>query len=67
MMMEDQLERSRLETKGIMEMKKKVEGILEGLGQDDTTENITPAVDLNGAAPRDDGCEAWDELDKHFH
>ena len=31
-MMQDQLERSRAETKGIREMKGKVEAILEGLG-----------------------------------
>lgn len=32
MMMEDQLARSRAETEGVLKMKEKVEGILEGLG-----------------------------------
>ncbi len=32
MMMEEQLERSRVETEGIWKMKEKVEGVLVGLG-----------------------------------
>jgi mediator of RNA polymerase II transcription subunit 7 len=64
-MMEDQLERSRAETRGIMEGKEKVERILEGLrdgkgGAGDTV--MKDEEDRN----LENGSDVWDELDREF-
>ena len=69
MMMEDQLERSNREIEGIMEMKKKVEGVIQGLGQVDTADIGTPlAQETDDEATARAECEtnAWDELEKEF-
>jgi mediator of RNA polymerase II transcription subunit 7 len=65
-MMEDQLERSRAETRGIMEGKEKVEKILEGLskapisGRDDLMQGPAEETIIK------DGSDIWEELDKEF-
>ena len=69
MMMEDQLERSNRETEGIMEMKKKVEGVIQGLGQVDVADTGTPSTPIadgetTARAARE--INAWDELEKEF-
>jgi mediator of RNA polymerase II transcription subunit 7 len=64
-MMQDQLEKSKAETQGIMEMKEKVVGILEGLGQAKWAE-----IDTNGQANDgvniDDDSDVWWQLEKEF-
>jgi mediator of RNA polymerase II transcription subunit 7 len=62
-MMQDQVERSRAETRGIREMKEKVETILEGLSQaklDDTSGDVVQEV-----LP-EEGADIWKELEKEF-
>jgi len=62
-MMQDQVERSRAETRGIREMKEKVETILEGLSQanvDDTSGDV-----VRETLP-EEGADIWEELEKEF-
>ena len=69
MMMEDQLERSNRETEGIMEMKKKVEGVIQGLGQVDVADigtPLMPIMDRKTTARAAREINAWDELEKEF-
>jgi mediator of RNA polymerase II transcription subunit 7 len=62
-MMQNQLDRSRAETQGIMEMKEKVEVILEGLSQaklkeDEHTEG--------GEKKVEEGRDIWEALEKEY-
>ena len=67
LMMQDQLEKSRAEMRGIMEGKEKVEKILEGLalGQgsslDDAMQGVTEEEKI------EDGSDVWEELEKEFY
>ncbi|EKD13959.1 uncharacterized protein L3040_005430 [Drepanopeziza brunnea f. sp. 'multigermtubi'] len=64
LMMREQLERSRAETRGIREMKERVEGVLEGLAAKGV-ENL--AVDVQMEEPvADRGREVWEELERQF-
>ncbi|KAL3421646.1 hypothetical protein PVAG01_05802 [Phlyctema vagabunda] len=65
LMMQDQLDKSRAETEGIMKMKEKVEGILEGLGQAKLAKKEDATMNGTGdeqAIERD----IWAELDQEF-
>ena len=66
-MMEDQLERSRAETKGILEGKEKVEKILEGLTK---AQMAGEDVDMQQGATEEnkieDESDIWKELEKEF-
>lgn len=68
LMMQDQLERSRAETEGIMKMKGEVEGILEGLGDI----GLGDALDIKDVSekmidlPVEEGRDIWDELHRQF-
>lgn len=70
LMMQDQLDKSREETKAIGEMKAKVEGILEGLGRAkliDTEEDVVMDDEESKEVDVDeDGKAVWDELEKEF-
>lgn len=68
LMMRDQLERSRAETKGIVDMKREVEGILKALG---TTGLVDGDGDEKMTADEDEDeergeREVWEELERHF-
>ncbi|KAF4631140.1 hypothetical protein G7Y89_g6993 [Cudoniella acicularis] len=65
LMMQDQLEKSRAETEGIMKMKAKVEGILEGLGQAKLAEMKNGKLD-GDCDNFEEGRDIWDELEKEF-
>lgn len=69
LMMQDQLDKSRAETAGILAMKEKVEGILEGLSQAKLAEVSEESI-LNTAESKEDleedGKEVWDELEREF-
>ncbi|EPE25331.1 Mediator hinge subcomplex-like protein [Glarea lozoyensis ATCC 20868] len=62
LMMEEQLERSRAETRGIREGKEKVEVILEGLGKVKMGEEVVEG----GEEVREEGWDVWEELDREF-
>lgn len=68
-MMQDQLERSRAETKGIREMKGKVEAILEGLGAGLSVEK-GGLEDVIGKRDEvellEEGRDVWQELEREF-
>jgi mediator of RNA polymerase II transcription subunit 7 len=67
MMMEEQLERSKQETRGIEGMKIKVEGILKGLGDAKLRDGEDKDTESEGAKAEDDlDTAAWDELEKQF-
>jgi mediator of RNA polymerase II transcription subunit 7 len=62
-MMQNQLDRSRAETQGIMEMKEKVEGILEGLSQAKLKED----EHREGGKERvEEGRDIWEALEKDY-
>lgn len=65
LMMQDQLDRSRAETEGIMKMKEKVEGILEGLGQ---AKLVETEVKKNAVEEieEDPSKEVWAQLNEEF-
>lgn len=63
MMMEDQLRRSQAERKGIKDLKEKVEGILEGLGQAKLAEVDTEVV---VEVEVEDMKETWEVLEREF-
>ena len=65
-MMQDQLERSKAETEGILNMKEKVEGILEGLGQAKLAEIDLPEDEIMEEPEEEAGKVVWDELEKEF-
>lgn len=62
-MMQEQLERSKAETKGIMDMKEKVEGILEGLDRASVGEEKW--MDGN-VGMKEKGGDVWEELEREF-
>ncbi|CAG8953655.1 hypothetical protein HYFRA_00010114 [Hymenoscyphus fraxineus] len=62
LMMQDQLEKSRAETKGIMEMKEKVEGILEGLAKT----GLGSEGKGMGGGMVERGVDVWEELEREF-
>ena len=69
LMMQDQLERSRAETKGIREMKGKVEAILEGLGvglsvEKDGLEDVIG--NREEVEVLEEGRDVWQELEREF-
>lgn len=65
-MMQDQLDRSKAETEGILRMKEKVEGILEGLGQANLAESNDINMDGTNTTDKDVEKSIWDELEKEF-
>ena len=68
-MMQDQLERSRAETRAIGEMKKKVEGILEGLsvGLGVEKNGLENGVDVRHEREVvEEGRDGWEELEREF-
>ena len=67
LMMQSQLDQSRKETQGIREMKTKVEGILEGLGQAKLagSEDVIAAVDEK-VGVLEEGRDVWEELESMF-
>ncbi|KAK0120318.1 Mediator of RNA polymerase II transcription subunit 7 [Cadophora gregata] len=69
LMMQDQLDRSRAETKGIREMKVKVETILEGLGaglelDKGVLEGVVGKKEERKVV--EEGKDVWDELERKF-
>ncbi|KAL5328266.1 hypothetical protein ACEPPN_001764 [Leptodophora sp. 'Broadleaf-Isolate-01'] len=69
LMMQDQLERSRAETRAIGEMKKKVEGILEGLsvGLGVEKNGLENGVDVRHEREVvEEGKDVWEELEREF-
>lgn len=66
LMMQAQLEKSRKETQGIKEMKAKVEGLIQGLGQTSLAESEEPTSLNEKVADAEEGKDVWDELEKHF-
>ncbi|PQE30278.1 hypothetical protein CJF32_00008177 [Rutstroemia sp. NJR-2017a WRK4] len=66
LMMQDQLEKSRAETEGIMKMKEKVEGILEGLSEVKLEDKSAIEGQLHDEEPEDDGRDIWNQLEKEF-
>ena len=62
-MMQNQLDRSRAETQGIMEMKQKVEGILEGLSQAKLKEEEHREDEKEKV---DEGRDIWEALEKEY-
>lgn len=63
-MMQEQLERSKAETKGIMDMKEKVGEILEGLGKAQIGgEEGKEGGDVSMA---EKGGDVWEELEREF-
>jgi mediator of RNA polymerase II transcription subunit 7 len=65
-MMQDQLDKSKAETEGIMKMKKKAEGILEGLSQVKLAEEDVSGDEIIEAADDGDGKDVWDKLDREY-
>jgi mediator of RNA polymerase II transcription subunit 7 len=65
-MMQDQLEKSKAETEGIMKMKAEVERILEGLGKLDMAEIEVNGAKKSVALPMEEGLDVWEELEKEF-
>jgi mediator of RNA polymerase II transcription subunit 7 len=69
LMMEEQLERARGETRGIEAMKEKVEGILRGLGQAKLADGEgEEAQEANGKGMEEGDVDVaiWEELRKEF-
>ena len=68
LMMQDQLDRSRAETRGIREMKDKVEGILEGLSQAKLADGGKgDGKDVGERLGLDEeGRDVWEELEREF-
>ena len=66
LMMQDQLERSRAETDGILRMKGEVEGLLEGLGAAKLVETEKGDVGKDGGVEGEEGRDVWEEVWKTF-
>lgn len=70
LMMEEQLERARSETRGIEVMKEKVEGVLRGLGQarlaDGEREGEKESEDNGKGEDVDVEVAVWEELRREF-
>lgn len=65
-MMQDQLDRSRAETEGIMKMKEKVEGLLESFGQVNFADDDIFNSQVHENIIEDDGKDVWEQLDLEF-
>lgn len=65
-MMQSQLDKSRRETQGIREMKAKVEGILEGLGQAKLADGGGEMVVDEKEGFVEEGRDVWEELGRVF-
>jgi mediator of RNA polymerase II transcription subunit 7 len=68
-MMQDQLDKSRVETQGIKAMKEKVEGILVGLGQMQVVEKQEDTImgeDIAVSQQVEEVKDVWDELEREF-
>lgn len=66
LMMQDQLERSRAETEGILKMKGEVEGLLEGLGSAGLVEREGMEKDVKGDTTEEEGRDVWEEVWRTF-
>ncbi|KAG4032868.1 hypothetical protein MFRU_006g03290 [Monilinia fructicola] len=66
LMMQDQLDRSRAETEGIMKMKEKVEGLLESFGQVNFADDEIFNSQVHENIIEDDGKDVWEQLDLEF-
>lgn len=66
LMMQDQLDRSRAETEGIMKMKEKVEGLLESFGQVNFADDDIFNSQVHENIIEDDGKDVWEQLDLEF-
>ena len=64
-MMQDQLERSRAETEGILRMKREVEGLLEGLGSAKLGEREEGKVGVEDEV-EEEGRDVWEEVWRRF-
>jgi mediator of RNA polymerase II transcription subunit 7 len=64
LMMQEQLERSRAETRGILEMKGRVEGLLEGLGGAMLADSGEKKIEEKEEV--DEEKEVWDEVWRTF-
>lgn len=69
LMMQDQLERSKAETEGILRMKAEVESVLEGLGRESLVGKEgggeLPKAE-SGKSEVDVGRDVWEELRREF-
>ena len=65
-MMQDQLDKSRAETEGIMKMKEKVEGMLEGFGEIKLGDEANTNSQEHENVIEDDGKDIWEQLDLEF-
>ena len=66
LMMQDQLERSRAETRGILEIKERVEGLLEGLGAAKFGEKEEVKGGKGGDGVVEEGRDVWEEVWRTF-
>ncbi|QSZ35958.1 hypothetical protein DSL72_007080 [Monilinia vaccinii-corymbosi] len=66
LMMQDQLDRSRAETEGIMKMKEKVEGLLEGFSQIKFADEDIVGSEIQEDSIEDDEKDVWEQLDLEF-
>jgi len=66
LMMQDQLERSRAETRGILEMKERVERLLEGLGGAKLGEGEKVSDDGGKEGAEEEGRDVWEEVWRTF-
>jgi mediator of RNA polymerase II transcription subunit 7 len=67
LMMQDQLERSRAETEGIMRMKSEVEGLLEGLGSAKLADReVGGEKDVKQDGADEEGRDVWEEVWRAF-
>ena len=62
LMMQDQLERSRAETEGILRMKGEVDRLLEGLGSAGLVEREEVVGDVKGNHADEEGRDVWEEI-----
>jgi mediator of RNA polymerase II transcription subunit 7 len=65
-MMQAQLAKSRKETQGIKDMKAKVEGLIQGLGQTSLAESEEPPRSNEKAVNIEEAKDVWEELEKQF-
>lgn len=66
LMMQDQLERSRSETEGIMRMKGEVEGLLVGLGDAKLVEEEKGGEKEGMDRVEEEGKDVWEEVWRTF-
>ncbi|TGO20570.1 hypothetical protein BPAE_0285g00150 [Botrytis paeoniae] len=65
-MMQDQLDKSRAETEGIMKMKEKVEGMLEGFVEITLGDEANASSQEHENVIEDEGKDIWEQLDLEF-